>query len=112
MICGKDDDKHDKRLIQCLEEARKIGLTLNSSKCQFRGDELTFLGHTISKDRINADANKITAITEMSMPEDKKAVQRLLGMINYARKFIPNLAEITKPLRELLNKEIDWQWNT
>ena len=111
LICGKDDDKHDKRLIQCLEEARKIGLTLNSSKCQFRGDELTFFGHTISKDRINADANKITAITEMSMPEDKKAVQRLLGMINYARKFIPNLAEITKPLRELLKKEIDWHWN-
>ena len=25
---------------------------------------------------------------------------------------IPSLAEITKPLRELLNKEIDWQWNT
>ena len=43
--------------------------------------------------------------------DDKKAVQRLLGMINYVGKFIPNLAEITKPLRELLKKEIDWHWN-
>ena len=110
-IWGKDDDKHDKRLIQCLEKARKIGLTLNLAKCQFRSDELTYLGHTISKDGINADDNKIRAITEMPMPEDKKAVQRLLGMINYVGKFIPNLAEITKPLRELLKKEIDWHWN-
>ena len=98
-------------MIQCLEKARKIGLTLNSSKCQFRCDEMTYLGHTISKDGINADANKIRAITEMPMPEDKKAVQRLLGMINNVRKSIPNLAQITKPLRELLKKEIDWHWN-
>ena len=44
--------------------------------------------------------------------ESSKVVQCLLGMINNVGKFIPNLAEITKPLRELLNKEIDWQWNT
>ena len=95
-------------MIQCLEKARKIGLTLNSSKCQFRCDELTYLGHIISKDGINADANKI--IAEMPMPEVKKAVQCLLGIISYVGKFIPNLAETTKPLRELLKKEIDWHW--
>ena len=107
LIWEKDDNEYDKRLIQCLEKARKIGLTLNSSKCQFRCNGLTYLGHTISKDGINADANKIRAITEMPIPEDKEAVQRLLGMINYVGKFIPNLAKVTKPLRELLKKEID-----
>ena len=98
-------------MIQCLEKARKIDLVLKSSKCQVRCDKLTYLGHKISKDGINADVNKIRAITEMPMPEDKKAVQRLLGIINYVGKFIPNLAEITKSLRKLLKKEIDWQWN-
>ena len=107
LIWEKDDNEHEKRLIQCLEKARKIGSTLNSSKCQFRCDGLTYLRHAISKDGINADANKIRAITEMPIPEDKKAVQRLLGMINYVGKFIPNLAKITKPLRELLKKDID-----
>ena len=111
LIWEKDDNEYDKRLIQCLEKARKIGLTLNSSKCQFRCNGLTYLGHTISKDGINADANKIRAITEMPIPEDKEAVQRLLGMINYVGKFIPNLAKVTKPLRELLKKEIDCHKN-
>ena len=82
LIWGKDDDELDKILIQCLEKPRKIGLTLNSSKRQFRCDELPYLGHTISKDGINADGNKIRAITKMPMPEDKKTVHRLLGMIN------------------------------
>ena len=107
LIWGSDDDEQDKRLIQRLEKARKIGLTLNSSKCQFRCDELTYLGHTISIDGINTDANKIRAITEMAIPEDKKAVQCLLGMISNVGKILPNLAEITKPLRELLKNEID-----
>ena len=78
-------------------------MTLNSSKFQFRCDELTYLGHTISKDGINADANKIRAITEMSIPGNKKAVQHLLGMINYVGKFIPNLAEINE---ENINAQI------
>ena len=36
---------------------------------------MTYVGHTISKDGINADASKIRAITKMPIPEDKKAVQ-------------------------------------
>ena len=34
-----------------------------------------------------------------------------MGIINYVGKFIPNLVETTKPLRELLKKEIDRHWN-
>ena len=79
---------------------------MNSSKCQFRCNELTYLEHTISKDGINADANKIRAIIEMPMPEDKNGVRSLLGLMNYVGKIIPNLAEITKPLRELLRRLI------
>ena len=31
-------------------------------------------------------------------------------MCNYLSKFSPNLAEKTKPLRELLNKRNQWTW--
>ena len=47
---------------------------------------------------------------EIPKPEDKKDAQRLLGLINYVRKFIPNLSEFTAPLRELLVKNKQWQW--
>ena len=36
---------------------------------------------------------------KLPKPEDKKDIQRLLGLINYDRKFIPNLSELTAPLR-------------
>ena len=33
-------------------------------------------------------------------------LQRSLGMVNYLGKFIPNLAEVTAPLRALLKKDV------
>lgn len=46
----------------------------------------------------------------MKNPENKKDLQKLLGVINYVRDFIPKLAEITAPLRELLKKNVIFQW--
>ena len=31
-------------------------------------------------------------------------------MVNYLNKFIPNLADVSKPLRELLEKSVEWHW--
>ena len=47
---------------------------------------------------------------EMSEPTNKKAVQRILGLINYVAMFIPKLSEVISPLRELLQKDIHWHW--
>ena len=51
------------------------------------------------------------AINDKPAPTDKKGVERLLGTINYLGKFIPNLATVTKPIRVLLRKDIEFQWS-
>ena len=35
----------------------------------------------------------------------------MLGAVNYLGKFIPNLASVTKPIRVLLRKDIEFQWS-
>ena len=37
-------------------------------------------------------------------------LRRFLGMANQMGKFSPNLAQVTRPLRELLSKNRTWQW--
>lgn len=39
-------------------------------------------------------------------------VRSVLGMINYCGRFIPNLAEKTKPLRNLITAKRIWSWST
>ncbi|XP_067932991.1 uncharacterized protein [Watersipora subatra] len=41
----------------------------------------------------------------MPKPMDKQGIQRLLGSLNYLRGFIPNISEVTEPLRALLKAD-------
>ena len=54
--------------------------------------------------------NKVKAINELAKPKDLKQLQRFLGGINYYSKFIPNMADIAKPLYRLIEKESEWKW--
>ena len=47
----------------------------------------------------------------MKAPNDRSELRRFLGMANQMGKFTPNLAEKSKPLRELLSTENDWVWS-
>ena len=44
------------------------------------------------------------AINELPESKDLKQLQSFLGGINYSSKFIPNVAEIAKPVYRLLEK--------
>ena len=95
-----------RRLRAVLERIRESGLKLNKSKCEFGKQEVTFLGHVISKDGIKPDPAKTQAITNMPVPKTKEELQRFLGMVKYLGKFIPDLSTISTPLRDLLKKDI------
>ena len=45
------------------------------------------------------------------MPKDVTAAQRLLGFTLYLSKFLPCLSNVTKPLRELMQKNTAWVWD-
>ncbi len=50
-------------------------------------------------------------INEMPQPTNCEELKRFLGIVTYVAKFIPNMAQITAPLRQLLEKNVDWVWD-
>ena len=108
IVWGSNQAEHDRRLRKTIDILGKAGLKLNESKCRFSVPELIFLGHKVSKDGISPDPSKVEAIQNMPVPTDKLGVQRLLGVINYVGKFIPNLSSITAPLRKLIEVDNDF----
>ncbi|XP_060073561.1 uncharacterized protein K02A2.6-like [Ylistrum balloti] len=111
LVFGKDNAEHDARLDRVLRRCEQINLTLNKDKCRFSENEVTYIGHRLSATGVKPDPEKLSAITEMPRPVDKKGVERLLGTVNYLAKFIPNMSTITQPIRELLRKDVAFQWN-
>ena len=53
---------------------------------------------------------EVKTILDMKEPDSMPDVKRFLGTVNQLVKFVPNLAEKSKPLRDLLQKDVSWTW--
>ncbi|KAJ8877734.1 hypothetical protein PR048_022189 [Dryococelus australis] len=110
-ICwGTFKEKHDEHLKAVMERALKISVRFNKHKCIIGVQQVCYMGHIVSARDIHSDATKVDAIHCMDVPTCKKDVERLLGVITYLSKFLPNLADATAPLRVLLRNEVVWHW--
>ena len=93
-----------------MDRCRENGLKLNEKKLNFKLDKVCYIGHIVSHDGISADPLKVKAISEMPTPTDVAAVQRLLGVVTYLAKFLPQLSTIAEPLRRLTDKDSTFDW--
>ena len=50
-------------------------------------------------------------IRDATTGRQKRCIERLLGVINYVGKFIPNMSAVTHPIRELLRKDVQFNWS-
>ena len=110
LVHGRTQAEHDSRLLQVLQRLRAAGLTLNKEKCEFSRSQVTFLGQVVDKTGVRPDMAKVKAVQKVPAPKNVSDVRRFLGMVNQLGKFSPNLAEKTRPLRELLRKDRAWMW--
>ena len=101
---------HDEKLRQFLTRCRQKNIKLNADKLKLRQKEATYIGHLLTADGLRIDPEKVRAIEQMPKPTDVKAVQRLLGMVNYLAKFCPHLSDHCQPLRQLTHKDCEWKW--
>lgn len=79
-------------MLRIIDRLREHNLNLKVSKSSFCKDELTYLGHLVSKNGIRQDPEKFRAIDKIKIPTNKKELKRFLGLCSYYRKFINNFA--------------------
>ena len=101
---------HDKNMLSLMERCKEQNITLNRDKMQLKKSQVRFLGHLLTAKGVQADPEKIRAITEMPNPTDVKGMQRFLGLVNYLSKFLPRLSTVCEPLRLLTLKDTEWCW--
>ncbi|RXN08425.1 retrotransposon-like family member retr-1 [Labeo rohita] len=112
LVWGEDMEQHDKRLRKLLDRIRDINLKLNKTKCKIRMTEVSYVGHILTAEGLKPDNGKVRAIQNMPEPQDKAALMRFLGLLQYLSKFIPNMSDLSAPLRKLLEGDVAWHWET
>ncbi|KAK1611823.1 hypothetical protein QYE76_035496 [Lolium multiflorum] len=79
---------------------------VNKEKCHFMVNEGIVLGHKISERGIEVDRAKVEAIEKMPYPRDVKGIRSVLGHAGFYRRFIKDFSKISKPLTNLLQKDV------
>ena len=92
------------------ERCRKFGISLNPKKTIFFVSEGILSGCVVSKNGIMIDPERTQAISKITYPSRKKAMQSFLGKINFVRRFIPSFSEIIRPLQKMIKKDDVFNW--
>ena len=110
IVFGKSVEEHDENLQKTFQAIKESGLKLNKEKCEIKKDKLTYFGHVLSAEGLSPDPEKVKAITELQAPTNVPELRRVIGMINYLGRFIPNLATEIHPMTELFKSDRAWTW--
>lgn len=109
---GETLEEHDARLEKVMAKLKERGVQLNMDKCRFRVTELEFLGYKISESGIAPSEAKVEAIIAFRRPANEGEIRSFLGLANYLNRYIPHLATLDEPLRELTRKGVKFSWDS
>ena len=78
----------------------RAGLRLNPLKCHFFKDQVDFLGHTVNAEGVQPTQSYVQKVKDFKFPQNRKELRGFLGLVNYYRRHIKDLAAIAKPLTD------------
>ncbi|GJV40414.1 reverse transcriptase domain-containing protein [Tanacetum coccineum] len=97
----------DRMLARCEE----TNLVLNWDKCHFMIKEMIVLGHKFYGAGIKVDRAKINVIAKLlPYPTNVKGVRSFLGHAGFYRRFIKDFSMISKPMTQLLMKDVKFDF--
>lgn len=108
--------RHAEQLAKVLEVLNANSLRLNHGKCKLAFEKLRIYGHVISRNKMFIDPEKVSTLASLPEPQSGRDVQSVLGVLNFHRSQIPNLAQLVEPLDRLRNvkkkKEFQKIWDS
>ena len=87
-----------------LKKLNEENLRINLPKGHFAKTEIEWLGYKIYQTSISTLETKTAAISSKPPPSTLNRLRSVLGSVHYISKFIPHLAQLCNPLRQLLKK--------
>jgi RNase H-like domain found in reverse transcriptase len=100
--CQPHLNEHRQHLRTYFQLLQDNDLQINPAKCVFEVAEVDFLGHRVSAAGISPLPKHVEALQHLPVPTDVKGLQQFLGLINFYRQFLPEIAATLMPLTDAL----------
>ena len=111
IVHGATIADHDASLAATRKILTSSGITLNTRKCNYRQKAVKYLGHIITGEGIKPDPAKIQALLDLPDPTNVSEARRAMGMFTYLARFLPDLSNISEPIRSLFKADAAWSWD-
>jgi len=112
LVYSKSEEEHVKHLRIVLQVLKEKQLFAKLSKCDFWLQEVSSLGHVISRGGIAVNPSKIDAVMQWESPKSVFEVRSFLGLAGYYRRFIEGFSKLALPLGQLTRKRQAYVWDS
>lgn len=89
---------------------RSSGFKLKPIECVLFQKRVTYLGHIVSESGITTDPAKIERVCKWPVPANVTEIKSFLGLASYYRLFVPNFAQVARPLHKLTEANVEFLW--
>jgi hypothetical protein len=103
-------ERHLYALRVVLRRFKLAGLALKGSKCLILPPRLELLGFDITPEGVRMQHKKCKDFANYPEPSSRDEVQKYLGLVQFYRRWVDNLATIASPLTDLLKKSRKFVW--
>ena len=111
LILSKTPEEHIEHLREVFKRLSEYDMKLRIDKCKFFQKQLKYLGFILNADGITPDPEYIKKVIDLHEPTDKPSLLRVIGMIQWLRRYIPRLSDHLYPITRLTRKNIPFSWN-
>ena len=95
---------------ELLQALGKLGYQASAKKAQICQPEVTYLGYVLKEgQRWLSEARKETVL-KIPTPDSPRSVRKFLGSAGFCHLWIPNYAELAKPLYEATKSTTPFSW--
>jgi len=112
IIASNSWNSHLQQLELTLQTLQDANIACSPRKTEIGFPEIDYLGFRVSRSSLRLSEKRIEIISKITAPKNVKALQRILGMINYWRRYIPFLSRNAVNMRKLLQKDTAFKWTS
>ena len=104
LVYSSTFEDHVEHLRLVLRQLRSKGIKLKPAKCKFFEKEVKYLGRIVSAEGHRSDPADVAAVEALreKSPQTVGELRRVLGLVGYYRRYIPNFSKRAGPLYNLL----------
>lgn len=105
-------ESHLAEIRHVLNQLSSAGAKLSLTKGQWCRSKVEYVGPLVGANGIEPQSSRVQAVQNIKSPTNVSELRSFLGICNYSRQFIEDYAEVSRPLTELLQKDVEFIWGT